>query len=187
MPEQAKVTSLDVLESFRARLIVFLSKSRRGIDEVTDEIRRTRNWLEGEGRVRWEAEVKKSRKRLEQAEAELMSARFSEFIDTPSVQQMQVRKARRALEDAERKLAAVKRWSRDFDSRADPLAKKLESLRHHFDHVMPQGVTWLVQAQRTLEGYTETPWEQMTDAAAASQGAPASTPAAPSAEPEVKP
>ena len=56
MAEQAKVTSLDALESFRAKLIVFLSKSRRSIDEVSDEIRRTRNWLQGEQRVHWEAQ-----------------------------------------------------------------------------------------------------------------------------------
>lgn len=177
MAEQAKVTSLDALESFRAKLIVFLGKSRRAIDEVSDEIRRTRNWLDGEQRVHWEAQVKKSRKRLELAEAELMTARFSEFIDTPSVQQMQVRKARRALDEAEGKLAMVKKWSRDYDGHADPLSKKLDSLRHHLDQVMPHGVTYLVQAQRTLEGYTETPWEQMAD----------TNPAAPPpAEPEAK-
>ena len=179
MAEQAKVTSLDALENFRAKLIVFLSKSRRSIDEVSDEIRRTRNWLQGEGRVHWEAQVKKCRKRLELAEAELMSARFSEFIDSPSVQQMQVRKARRALEEAEGKLNMVKKWTRDYDGHADPLAKKLDSLRHHLDQVMPHGVTYLVQAQRTLEGYTETPWDQMADGGAAS-----SPPSA--ADPEVQ-
>lgn len=164
MAEQAKVTSLDALELFRAKLIVFLAKSRRSIDEVSDEIRRTRNWLQGEQRVHWEAQVKKTRKRLELAEAELMTAKFSEFIDTPSVQQMQVRKARRLVEEAEGKLAKVKKWSRDYDSYADPLSKKLDSLRYHLDQEMPHAVAYLVQAQRTLEGYTETPWEQMTEA-----------------------
>lgn len=167
MAEQAKVTSLDSLESFRARLIVFLGKGKRALDEVTDEIRRTRNWIEGSQRVHWEAEVKKRKKRLEQAEAELMTARFSEFIDSPSVQQMQVRKARRALEEAEEKLSKVKRWARDFDSIADPLSKKIESIRFYFDQELPRGVTYLVNAQRTLESYTETPWDQMTDAAPA--------------------
>lgn len=167
MAEQAKVTSLDALESFRARLIVFLTKGRRALDEVTDEIRRTRNWIEGTQRTHWEAEVKKRKKRLEQAEAELMSAKFSEFIESPTVQQMQVRKARRALEEAEDKLGKVKRWARDYDNYADPLAKKIESIRFVLDQEMPHGVTYLVQAQRTLESYTEMPWDQMTDAPAA--------------------
>lgn len=171
MADQAKVTSLDALESFRARLIVFLTKGRRALDEVTDEIRRTRNWLEGTQRVHWEAEVKKRKKRLEQAEAELMSARFSEFIDSPTVQQMQVRKARRALEEAEEKLGKVKRWARDYDSYADPLAKKIDSIRFFFDQELPRGVTYLVAVQRTLESYTEMPWDQMTGAAPAAPAA----------------
>ncbi len=175
MSEQAKVTSLDSLESFRAKLIVFLSKSRRSIDEVSDEIRRTRNWLDGSQRVHWEAQVKKCRKRLELAEAELMTAKFSEFIDSPSVQQMQVRKARRALEEAEGKLAMVKKWARDFDGYADTLTKKLESIRFHFDQEMPHGVTFLVQAQRTLEGYVETPWAQMAGQTTAAPAAKSET------------
>lgn len=177
MADQAKVTSLDALESFRASLIVFLSKSRRSIDEVGEEIRRTRNWLQGDCRTHWETQVKKCRKRVELAEAELMSARLSEFIDTPSVQQMQVRKARRALEEAETKLAHVKRWTRDFDNQAEPLAKKLDSLRHHLDQVMPKGVIYLAQAQRTLEGYAETPWADMPDSPSATP-----TPADPETE-----
>ena len=162
MADQAKVTSIDVLESFRARMIVFLTKSRRAVDEATDEIRRTRNWLQGDQRVHWEAQVKKRKKILEQAEAELMTARFSEFVDTPSVQQMAVRKARRALEEAEGKLAKVKAWTRDYDAQADPLAKRLESIRFVLDQELPRGVTYLSQAQRTLEGYTEMPFPEST-------------------------
>ena len=158
MGEQAKVTSLDALEHFRARLIVFIGKSRRAIDEATDEIRRTRQWVENDRRIFWEAQVKKAQKRLELAEAELMSARMSEFIDSPTTQQMLVRKARRALEEAEGKLRKVKEWTRRYSETADPLAKKLDSLRHHFDQVMPHGVTYLAEAQKLLEGYTETPW-----------------------------
>ena len=53
MSEQAKVTSIDVLESFRAALIVFLTESRRSLDEVTDAVRRTRMWLQQEQRVQF--------------------------------------------------------------------------------------------------------------------------------------
>jgi len=173
MGEQAKVTSLDALEHFRARLIVFIGKSRRAIDEATDEIRRTRQWVENDQRVFWEAQVKKGKKRLEQAESELFTARMSEFIDSPTVQQMMVRKARRALEESEAKLAKVKEWTRRYSETADPLARKLDSLRHHFDQVMPHGVTYLAEAQKLLEGYTETPWI-----------AEAETPSQPSTEPE---
>lgn len=157
MAEQAKVTRLDALESFRASLIVFLAKARRSVDEVCDEVKRTRHWLQHEQRLHWETQVKKRQKVLDQAQQELMSARFSEFVDTPSMQQLAVRKARRALEEAQEKLRLVKVWNRDFDNLADPLVRKLESLRFYLDHELPEGVSFLSQAQRTLESYAETP------------------------------
>ena len=46
MGEQVKVTSLDALEAFRARLIVFITKAKRSVDMATDEVRRARQWLE---------------------------------------------------------------------------------------------------------------------------------------------
>lgn len=157
MAEQARVTRLDALESFRASLIVFLAKARRSVDEVADEVKRTRHWLQHEQRLHWETQVKKRQKALDQAQQELLSARLSEFVDTPSMQQMAVRKARRVLEEAQEKLRLVKIWNRDFDTQADPLVRKLESLRYYLDHELPDAVSFLSQAQRTLETYAETP------------------------------
>ena len=50
MAEQAKVTSLHALESFRADLIVFISEAHRAVDEVGDEVRRTRYWIQKQRR-----------------------------------------------------------------------------------------------------------------------------------------
>ena len=52
--QQAKVTSLDALEAFRSSAIVFASKARRAVDQASDEVRRTRYWLEGDRRTFWE-------------------------------------------------------------------------------------------------------------------------------------
>ena len=45
MPERAHVTSVDALELFRSQLIVYLSKARPALDEVSAEVVRTRVWL----------------------------------------------------------------------------------------------------------------------------------------------
>ena len=55
-----------------------------------------------------------------------------------------------------KKLRALKQWSRNYDNAVDPLAKGLESLRYQLDHEMPKGISFLLQAQKTLEGYAET-------------------------------
>ncbi len=154
MADHAAVRSVDALESFRASMIVFIGKARRSVDEASDELRRTRQWIQNDRRVYWEAQFKRRRTLLDQAQAELMTARMSDFIDTPSVQQNNVRKAKKAMEEAEEKLRLVKLWSRDFDRGAEPLAKKLDSLRHHLEEVMPLGVASLAQTVKILDEYS---------------------------------
>jgi len=48
MPERAKVTSLEAIEGFRARLIIYRDKAGRVLDEVSEEVSRTRGWLQGD-------------------------------------------------------------------------------------------------------------------------------------------
>lgn len=155
MAEQAKVTSLDALESFRANLIIFITTSHRCVDEAGDEVRRTRQWLQGEQRMHWEGEARKRKRVLDQAEADLYSARLSGLKDRTIVQETAVRKAKAAMGEAEDKLRMVKKWNRDFDNHADSLVKRLEGMRYFLDHDMPKALTYLVQAQKTLEAYAD--------------------------------
>jgi chromosome segregation ATPase len=150
----AHVTSLEALEAFRASLIVFLGHAHRSVDEVGDEVRRTRGCLQNDWRTHWEQEIRKRRRLLDQAEQELLSAKLSNLRDNISAQQNAVRKAREALDHAEKKLRAVKKWSRDFESDAGPLLKRIDSLRQVLDFDLPKGVAFLLQTQRILEGYT---------------------------------
>lgn len=152
MADQAKVSSLDALESFRASLIVFLTRARQSTDEVRDAVKRTRQWLEHDQRTYWEGQIRLRRRTLDLATQELFTARLSEFIDkTP--RQNAVRKAKAALEEAEQKLRATKKWTVNFDAVSAPLTKRLESLRQFLDDELPKGVAYLSQAQRTLESY----------------------------------
>lgn len=154
MADKAKITSLDVLETFRAALIVFLTKARRAVDEVRDGVRRTRQWLDHDQKEHWNAELRIRRRKLDLAVQELFSARLSEFVDkTPRQQAM--RKAKLAVEHAEEKMRNTKKWSQNFDSISDPLTKRLENLRQFLDDDMPKAIHFLVEAHRTLEAYSE--------------------------------
>lgn len=156
MADQAKVTSLDALEQFRSALIVFLTDAHRSVDEVGDAIRHTRQWVQHDQRMHWEAQRRKWQQKLDQATQELMSARLSSLRDSTTMQENAVRKAKEALAEAEDKLRVLKHWNRNFDNAVDPLAKGLESLRYLLDHELPKGVSYLLQAQKTLEAYAET-------------------------------
>jgi hypothetical protein len=155
MAEQAKVTSIEALESFRSALIIFLTDSRRSLDEVGDAVRRTKQWLENDLRAKWESEIRRRTKVLSEAQQELFGSRLSNLKTASAQKEEAVRKARRAVAEAEEKIRNVKKWNRNYDSIVEPMIKQLEGLRGYLDHDMVKSLAYLVQAQKTLEGYAE--------------------------------
>ncbi|WP_461784366.1 hypothetical protein [Prosthecobacter sp.] len=157
MADQARISNLDAIESFRSALIVFISKTRQSLEMAQDAVKKTRGWLQTEQPAYWSAQIRQRQKKLDQAQQELMSARLSEFVDTPSMQQMAVRKARAALEEAQVKLERTKAWARDYDRTVDPLARKLDSFRDFIENDLALATAHLVQIQKILDAYHETP------------------------------
>src|SRR4051812_11353008 len=155
MSEQARVSSIDALESFRASLIVFLTRAHQCIDQVGDEIRRTRVWVQHDQREFWDREIRRRQRVLAQAEQELLTARLSNLRDNIKFQQEAVRKARAAVHEAEEKIRNLKIWARDFPHVIDPLARRIEGMREYLDLDLPKALAFLVQAQRTLSDYAD--------------------------------
>ena len=156
MNDQARVSSIDALETFRASLIVFLAKARQSLDEVSDEVRRTRLWLQNDQRMKWEGECKRRRRVLDEAQQELLAARISSLREAKSGQQAAVHNARRALSEATGKLHVIKGWSRNFETAVAMPTRRIEGLRSHIDQEIPKAITHLVQLIRTLDAYAET-------------------------------
>ncbi len=177
MATQAKVTSTEALEAFRASLIVFLAKARRSVDDCSDEVRRTRQWLQHDQRMHWEGEFRRRSKQLEQAQQELMSARFGAAARQQSAlmaRQMAVVKAQRDLAEVEGKLRKLKGWNQNFDTAADPIVKRMDRLRQSLNE-LPKAIAYLVGVQKALDAYTESagpPPEPAPESAASSQPAP---------------
>src|ERR1043166_4858972 len=117
MPQRAHITSVEALEIFRSQLIVYVTKARPTLEEVTGDVLRTRLWLQNEQRTHWEGQVRRRAKELEQAQAELFSARLSNLRKETAAEQMAFHRAKRHLEEAESKLRTLKNWNREFDSR----------------------------------------------------------------------
>ena len=153
MAERAQVHSVEVLEAFRASLIIYLSKARPALEEVSGDILRLRMWLENDQRIYWETQVRRRTKALEQAQQALSSARMSDFRQNISTEQMVLQRARRALTEAEEKLKRVKWWNREFDTRVQPLAKQLEKLHTVLSHDMVQAMAYLHEAVKILAAY----------------------------------
>ncbi len=153
MPIRANVTSVEALESFRTNLIIYLSKARPTLEEVSDNVIRTRVWLETDRRIFWEKEVRRCAQKLQDAQQAVFSAELSALREVSSAERMAVQKAKRAFDQAEEKLRTVKKWNRQFSSEVEPLARQLEKLQTVLVSNLPQAISYLREAVTTLDEY----------------------------------
>lgn len=179
MPERARVTSLEAIDDFRAKLIIYRDKAGRVLDEVNDDVTRTRLWLQSERPAHWQNQIRRLTHELEQRQQELFSAQLSGLRDSSYAQQAAVQKARRAIHTAEEKLKTTKEWHRQYDQRVEPLGRQVEKLRHTLGHELGQAVAWLNEMTKTLSDYAElSPGNPSTNPApAAAEGVAAKAPA----------
>jgi hypothetical protein len=155
MPEKANVTSVEAIEEFRAQLVVYVSKARPALEEVSSDVLRLRLWLENDQRMALEGLARRRRKELDQAQAALTSARMAIIKHETSAEQLAVSRARRALEDSETKLRRVKYWDREFSTLVEPMAKQLEKLHTVLANDMGKAAAQLSRVVQTLTQYAD--------------------------------
>jgi hypothetical protein len=155
MAERARVTSVEALETFRASLILFLSKARPTLEEASHEVARLRQWLESDRRPYWDNQWRRRMRQLEEAEQALFSARLSPHQEATAAQSQAVRRAKSAVEEAELKRSRVRQWARDFENRTDPLRRQLGLMQGFLTTDMGRAVAYLGQVIQTLEAYSD--------------------------------
>ena len=153
MSQGAKVASSEAIESFRSALIVYVSKTRPLVEDASDEVFRTREWLQSDRRIHWENLVRRRTRQLEEAQQELFSVSLSHLGATRMSQIAAVQKAKNALQEAQEKLKLVHRWAREFDNRVGPIVKQLEQLLTVLANDMPKGAAYLSQVVQKVDAY----------------------------------
>jgi hypothetical protein len=155
MPEQANVSSVDALEGFRANLILYLNKARPTLEEISNEVLRTKQWLQGDQRNLWEQKIKAHHRVLERVQSELLSARMSKLQDATAAQEMEVHRTQRAIREADDKLRMLKKWDRELDNRSQPLLKLVEQLHGFLTTEMVHAQALLGEMIKSLQAYAE--------------------------------
>ena len=153
MPEKAHITSVEAVDSFRNRLLLYLEKATAVLDEVSSEVRSTAVWLEDRQRPYWQRQVRLRARALEEAQHEIFGARLSQLRETNDAQHMAVHRAKRALREAEEKLRCVNQWLRRYQSDVEPLGREVEKLRTVLVQDLKKGTEHLERIMRTLDGY----------------------------------
>lgn len=152
---EANVTNIEALERFRSSLVLFLERAGFVLDEVSEEVKRTRIWLQTEQAMTLGHEMKRRQRELEQLEQEMFTARLSDLAQKKTGMQMQINKKRREIMELEEKIRAVKGWLRNFDSVVETEARKAEKLRQQIDIEMARAVTFLTESVKQLRAYSE--------------------------------
>lgn len=155
MSDQARISSIDALEAFRADLIQYVDKARVALEDASSQVRRTRSWLDVDRTGYWAGQCKQWTKHLEQAEAELYNATLTRPQESHAFQKMAVLKARRTLDEAEEKLRRVAHWRQVFENRTSPLLRQLDPLMFVVGRQLPQGIHSLGESIKALQVYAE--------------------------------
>lgn len=155
MSDQARVSSIDALEAFRADLVQYVEKARVALEDAESEVRRTRSWLDVDRAGYWSGQCKQWRKRLEQAEAELYNVMLTSPQESHAFQKMNVVKVRRKLEEAEEKVRVVHHWRQTFENRATPLLRQLDPMFFLVGRQLPKGIHSLGEVIKALQAYAE--------------------------------
>ena len=155
MANQAKVGSLDSIKSFRTSLVIFIERMTNALDDVGDEVKRTRNWILDEQVNYWRSMKRQWEKKLDQAEQELYSTRLSTMHNTNTEAQMNVRRATQKVDEIDGKIRTVQKWARDYDSIVEPLARRLDTYRDLLSTKYPKAIFQIDKTIETLESYAE--------------------------------
>ncbi len=150
---EANVSNIEALERFRSSLLLFLERSGHVLDEISDEVKRTRIWLQTEQKLKLQHQMKRQLQELEMLEQEMFSARLSDLQQKKTGQQMLLNKKRREIRELETTLRAVAGWLRNYDSSVETEARKVEKLRQNIDIDMAKGLTYLTESIRQLKAY----------------------------------
>jgi len=157
MSNQARVSSIDALESFRSELIQYITKARVALEDMTSETRRTRDWLDNDRTNYWNAQIRRRTKLLEQAEQELYSANLTSPLASNALQKMAVQKAKRLVVEAEEKMRVIQEWRKRFDRLSNPPLRQLDPLFALLGQDLPRGVISLGETIKALQAYAEKP------------------------------
>ncbi|MDB3939360.1 hypothetical protein N9406_00220 [Verrucomicrobiales bacterium] len=154
MADKANVASVESLDRYRSNLVVFLERVSSILDEVGEEVKRTRIWLQTEQKLRVTQRIKMESRKLEMLEQEMFTARLSSLRTAKTGAQMQINRKRCEIRDLKDKLKAIAAWSRNYDSTVEVEARKVEKLRFMLDGEMKQAMSFLSESVRLLEEYT---------------------------------
>jgi chromosome segregation ATPase len=158
MSQEARVSSVLVLQQLKASLATFAETASVALDEAGTDIQRTRRWL-AEDRVRhWRAQVQVRAERLARANIALKQKEVFDrtLAGTPSScvdERKALKAAQGQLREAEHKLGRVKAWSQQIEKELSDYRGAVQRLVSAIEVDIPNARAKLDKMIDSLEAY----------------------------------
>lgn len=153
MPGSARLTSIEALDTFRAALIVYREKAGRIVEDLGQDVVRTRIWLETDRAAHWDRQVRLRAAAEAQAQQELLTARLAQDPGAVQERRKALERAQRARQEAEGKRDRVRHWLRRYPTDVEAQAYTLRRLQHLLAYDLGKAVSFLETAAATLADY----------------------------------
>ncbi len=156
MARQARVTSIDVVQTFAAAMKCFADDAASALDALELEIRRALAWIEHDQKSLWNGRVHRGWDEVTEARRNLeRKLMFPVADERPSChdEKKALEAAQKRLRLAQHKVEAVRHWSRVADREANEYVGAVSQLRRWLEHDLPNALADLERMSRALEGY----------------------------------
>lgn len=160
MSKQARITSVESLDRFRAAVKEFQLSSMRALGSIHQDVQRMQSWIDSDQPPLWRIRIRKIEAEVNNARSDLERAKISRPDDSPRMfidMQKALEKARKKQDEAMYRIRLLKKWSRRVEHEGMLLRAGTQSLSSLLEVDMTQLATKLKVLSRHLEAYLKLP------------------------------
>ena len=160
MGEQIRITSVELLDTFRQAVLDFRTSALQGLSGVSHDIRRMQQWIDHEQPMVWRQRLRRARAAVDNARNDLERAKLSRPDDHARMFFEQRRALERAQDHqrkAEERLDLLKRASRKLEHQATLTRAAVQPLVSILDADLELLVARLQALAKHLDAYLRLP------------------------------
>lgn len=167
MTIQANITSVHVLDEFKAAVIKFVEEGMLALSESESEITRTLDWVQRDCQTYWTKVIRKKQEEVTMCKSALFR---KQITPSPNDQRASVvdekkalQKAIAELEFAEKSLKAAKRWAIELERQYTMYKGAVQPLAAAVERDLPAAALRLSRMARALDEYLRMPSPDLAD------------------------
>jgi exonuclease VII large subunit len=157
----ANITSVHVLDDFKAAVIKFVEEAGLALNEAESEVTKTIDWLQRDCQSHWTRVIRKKQEEVTMCKSALFRKQITPSANDQKASVVDEKKAlQRAmaeLEDAEKRLKAAKRWSVEMERQYALYKGAVQPLSAAVERDLPAAVARINRMIRALDEYLRTP------------------------------